>query len=190
MKPKKGRRKNKRWLSIFQTGFEHNLPHSSLVYPYRQLLCPTAAITSTKFIQHSIYVDSIENKAIIEKLIIIQIKNNIYICKKNTADQWLGHLTRKKDLLQARRARHTTDHVGLWFAQLSTPRGSDFTAQYFCPDAGNFTGFQVAGVSSALLLWNAKFACRSDFKVLAWTHFRHLRVHRGHNDRPYMKYLP
>ena len=118
---------------------------TAVVYLYRQLLCPTAAITSTKFIQHSIYVDSIENKAIIEKLIIIQIKNNIYICKKNTADQWLGHLTRKKDLLQARRARHTTDHVGLWFAQLSTPRGSDFTAQYFCPDAGNFTGFQVAG---------------------------------------------
>ena len=187
MKPNEGRQK--KMIVDHSDGIRtHNLLHGSLVrswlsYPYRQLLCPTAT-TSTKFIQHSIYIDSIaiKNKAIIEKLMIIQRKKEKKKAKFLSKEyRWLvtrsfdSDSTRKKDLLQARWAGHTTDQVGL---------------PDFCPDAGNFTGFQVAGVSSALLLWNAKFACRSDFKVLAWTYFRHLRVHRGHNDRPYMKYIP
>ena len=144
MKPNEGRKK--RWLSIIPMGFEHNLLHGSLVrsrlsYPFRQLLCPTATTTSTKFIQHSIYIHSIaiKNKAIIEKLMIIQRKKEKKKAKFLSKEyRWLVtrsfdlDSTRKKDLLQARWAGHTTDQVGLWFVHLSTPRGGDFT-RYFCP---------------------------------------------------------
>ena len=71
MKPNEGRKK-KWWLSFRRDSNTQPPAQQCSALPtelsmYRQLLCPTATITSTNYIQHSIYIDriAIKNKAII-----------------------------------------------------------------------------------------------------------------------------